>query len=192
MIDLPEMPQRIARPSDWVRAITVLAHAAITSYEADSNGVGPFAVEKVKYRIGGGAGPDERCGTLAIDGSTWFPTTDPWPRPRDPAGPAAPCGTATSLNVIVRYVSCVSGPTDGGSAPPEAKEARQQLDLMDLAWHVFERFLLAEQARRPSLPGSGVLAALGTTRVGTASRLPVDGGGSGFSMPVQCKIGQGC
>ena len=49
-----------------------------------------------------------------------------------------------------------------------------------------------QQPRRPSLPGSGVLAALGTTRVGTSSRLPIEGGGSGFSIPVQCKIGKEC
>lgn len=189
---MTEMPTTIVKPSDWVRAIEVIATEAITGYEANSDGIGPYKVEKVKYRIGGGAGPDEACGTLGIDASTWFPTVDPWPRPRDPAGPTAPCGTATCLNVIVRYVACAAGPTDGGGAPPTAKEAAQQFALMDLAWHVSETFLLAEQARRPSLPGSGRLHALGTTRVGTASRLPVEGGGSGFAMPVQCKIGKGC
>lgn len=190
---MTDMPSAIVRPSDWVRAIEVVATQAITSYGVDDlTEVGPYRVTKVKYRVGGAAGPDETCGTLAIDASTWFPTSEPWPRPRDPAGRSVPCGTATALNIVVRYIACVAGPTDGGGAPPSDKEARQQFDLMDLAWHVSERFLIAEQPRRPSLPGSGVLAALGTTRVGTSSRLPIEGGGSGFSIPVQCKIGKEC
>lgn len=189
---MTEMPDRITQPSDWVRAVEVVARDAITTYKADPSGVGPFRVGKVKYRVGGSVGTDETClGVLTVDAANWFATGEPWPQARQPSGPSMPCGTATALNIVIRYVACVTGPTDGGGPPPSDIEAHEQLELMDLGWHVYQRFLLAEQPRKPSV-GGGELKALGTTRVGTASRLPVEGTGAGFTMPVQCKIGRAC
>lgn len=189
-MDVPDLPERIEKPTDWVIAVQHVVQSAILAYPADPK----FEVGKVKYRTGGGqAGPDEVClGVLSLDAAGWVPTTDPWPTPRQPAGPADPCGSASAMTVAVRYVTCVSSPTNRGGPPPIEAENTEQLAIMDLAWWVYERLLAAEQRRDRDATSGGEFKNLGKARTGNVGRLAVESGGSGFTVSVQCKLGRGC
>lgn len=195
---MTDMPTAITKPSDWLAAIEVVVTGAITTYGLDGSDptltAGEFKVGLVKYRPGAGVAVDETCkGALALDVVDWYATMDPWPTPRNPAMmKSEPCGSATAMTVVLRYVSCISSPTSPGGPPPADKERAEQLALMDLGWHVYRTLLLAEQRRKTTDTSGGELHALGTTRVGRATRLPIEGGGSGFTMPVQCKLGKIC
>ena len=181
-----------SKASRWVKLVEIAATAAITSYDA-VDGVGPYQVVKVKYEAGAGVGPDERCGTLCIDAANWQVTAEAWPRPRQPNEPRNPVGEAASIPVTVKYISCAT-PMSSTGAPVNAEVgAAEQLAMMDLAWHVYRRLLVAEtdwaKNRGPHL-GDGPTG--GIARVGVMTRLPVQAGGAGFQTTVTCKLGTDC
>ena len=168
-------------PGDWLRVIEYTAASTITAFGSDER----FKVGKVKYEVGGAVGPDEAClGVLCLDVANWTATGDPWPNPRRPDGPSEPCGAAVSMNVVLRYVTCVPSMQTSGAPPAEAAAAAAHLDIMDLAWAVFEAFLSAEKPYQRSY---------GRFRTGLLNRLPDGAGASGFTMQIACKLAtQGC
>lgn len=163
-------------PADWLRVIEYTAASTIEAFGGDQR----YPVGKVKYEVGGAVGPDEVCqGVLAIDVANWTPTGDPWPSPRRNDGPAEPCGMAVAMNVVVRYITCVPAMQPSGAPPDATRAAEAHLDIMDLAWAVFEAFLASEKPYQRKY---------GTYRAGLLNRLPDAAGGTGFTMQIACKL----
>lgn len=175
--------EQITTPTDWLDLIANVAVEFFPTFEQSDGGNYPLG--KLKYESGGAVGPDECClGVLGLDIINWFVTTEPWPTQRPPTGPIANNTNRGAMRVNLHYVTCVTGPTSTGGPPDAAVALREQADLTNLGWGLYNAYLTAE--------GTLWRKHFGAARVGSFSRKPVAGGCSGFTIDFTCQLPAFC
>lgn len=177
---LPERPTQMRTPADWLKVIQRSAVTAIREFGGNNE----FTVGTVKHNVGASIGPDERCGTLALDVSNWYPTSEPWPSPKRPQERPFRCGDAIAVVIAVRYVTCVTTMSNDGAPQPMAVKLPEQDRILELAWDVWGT-MLAESV-------SDWAKHFGSSSFGGVNRLPEAGGGAGFAFSITCKLTLRC
>ena len=125
-------------------------------------------------------------GVLALDMQSTFHAGEPWPTQRAPSAPFVGPTDSIGVTINLRYVTCVPGPTSSGGAPNAAAAAAEQFAIMDLGFGLWRDSIRQTDKVWRKTNGFGPI------NVGTLTRLPVSGKGSGFVIPFTCKISMAC